>query len=74
LAEQRNADLLIVDERLGRAVARARGLTITGLLGILREAGGQRWIDLPTVFTDLRKTSFRVAEQLLQQLIDEVNN
>jgi predicted nucleic acid-binding protein len=35
LAEERRADLLLIDEKDGRAVAAGRGLTITGVLGVL---------------------------------------
>ena len=38
LALEHKADLLLVDEKLGREVARRLGLRITGLLGVLVEA------------------------------------
>ncbi len=38
LAQQLNASLLLIDERLGRRVATQLGLDVTGLLGILAEA------------------------------------
>jgi len=38
LALERNADLLLMDEREGRAVARQAGLTVRGVLGILLRA------------------------------------
>jgi hypothetical protein len=38
LALERQADLIPVDERLGRQVATALGLRVTGLLGVLAEA------------------------------------
>ena len=38
LAQQLNADLLLIDERRGRAEAQRLGIRITGLLGILVDA------------------------------------
>jgi uncharacterized protein len=35
LAEESRADFLLMDEKHGRAVAEARGLRVTGLLGVL---------------------------------------
>ncbi len=36
LAQTLSADLLIIDERLGRQIARERGISIIGTLGIFR--------------------------------------
>jgi len=38
LAQERHADLVIIDERLGRRHARRLGLRITGVLGVLLKA------------------------------------
>ncbi|RYD64620.1 MAG: DUF3368 domain-containing protein, partial [Verrucomicrobiaceae bacterium] len=38
LALELSADLLLIDEALGRVVARKLGIQVTGLLGILRQA------------------------------------
>lgn len=35
LAEESHADYLLIDEKLGRSVAEARGLSVVGLLGVL---------------------------------------
>ena len=48
LAEQQEANLVIVDDALGRKIARSRGLRVTGLLGILDEAAKQNLVDFPT--------------------------
>ncbi|QXD16313.1 DUF3368 domain-containing protein [Rhodocaloribacter litoris] len=38
LALERNADLVLLDEREGRRAARRLGLSVTGVLGLLVEA------------------------------------
>jgi predicted nucleic acid-binding protein len=70
LTEQLGADVLVMDEMLGRQLARARGLRVVGLLGILEEAGRLGWIDLPIVLQQLQQTSFRVSEPLIQQMLE----
>jgi uncharacterized protein len=58
LALQLNAELLIIDERPGRAIARQYGINITGVLGVLLEAKRQGLIV--------------VVKPLMDQLINEV--
>lgn len=69
LIEQLGADLLIVDEIVGRRIARSRSLRVIGTLGILEEAGRLGWIDLSMVLGQLQQTTFRVSEQLIQQIL-----
>jgi hypothetical protein len=38
LAIEKNADLVILDDREGRKIARSRGLSVTGTIGVLVEA------------------------------------
>lgn len=69
LAEQQKADLLIIDDGLGRKIACSRGLKVTGLLGVLNEAAQQNLIDLPTVIDRLQQTTFRASSQLIQLVL-----
>lgn len=71
LAEQLEADLLLINEMIGRQIAQSRGLQVIGVLGILEEAGRLRWIDLPVVLEQLQQTTlFRVSKQLIQQMLE----
>jgi predicted nucleic acid-binding protein len=71
LVEQLGADSLIVDELVGRQMARSRGLRVIGTLGILEEAGRLGWLDLPIVLDQLQQTTFRVSNVLIQQLLEQ---
>lgn len=46
LASELRASLLLMDERRGRRIALARGLNVTGLLGVLAEAKRRNLIPL----------------------------
>jgi predicted nucleic acid-binding protein len=70
LAEDKAADLLIIDDALGRKIALSRGLKITGLLGVLNEAAKGGLLDLPDVINRLQKTTFRASSKLLQLLLE----
>jgi predicted nucleic acid-binding protein len=71
LAQTLSADLLIIDERLGRKIASDRGLAVIGTLGILDDAATQDFIDLPETIAQLQKTNFRVSRRIIQELLPE---
>jgi predicted nucleic acid-binding protein len=70
LAEQLSADLVILDDRAGRAVAIERSLRVIGTLAVLDEAGANGWLNIPEIVERLRKTGFRAHPSLYDWLID----
>lgn len=62
LALELEADLLLIDERTGRDVARRMGIRRTGLLGVLLEAKHRGLITSVAVVLDrlVAQTTFRV--------------
>jgi len=74
LAEQLHADLLLMDERLGRREASRRNLRVIGTLGVLAQAAEQGLIVLPQAVDRLRQTNFHVAPELLQALLNRFNS
>ncbi|MGB3308263.1 MAG: DUF3368 domain-containing protein [Nodosilinea sp.] len=70
LAQTLPADLLIIDERLGRRVASDRGIPIIGTLGILDDASSQGLVELVDVITRLQQTNFRISRRIIQKLLD----
>ena len=74
LAEAIDADLLLIDERAGRAVALDRGLAVRGTLGVLvqaRQAG-----DLPAlrpVLEALVAEGFRLAPALIEAALRHID-
>jgi predicted nucleic acid-binding protein len=69
LAQQINADLLLLDERRARQAAISRGLAVTGTLGLLEVAARRGLIDLTIALTRLQQTTFRVSPRLLRELL-----
>lgn len=70
LAEELKADLIILDEKAARQIARERGLNLTGLLGILELAATRRLINLPAVLEHLQQTTFRASPRLLRSILE----
>ena len=69
------ADLLLIDERRGRAEADRLGIKITGLLGILVEAKQKRLITAVKPFMDalISTSHFRVSSRLYAQILQMVD-
>lgn len=73
LAEKLRADLILLDEKSARRIARERGLRGTGLLGILAEAAARGLIDVTDAVDRLRQTNFRTSPGMLKALLDRHN-
>lgn len=71
LASSLQANLILMDDRAGVAVARAAGFRVTGTLGLLDLAARRGWVDLASAFGRLRMTSFRCRPELLDALLVE---
>jgi predicted nucleic acid-binding protein len=71
LARAVGADLILVDDRRGAAVARKNGIEVTGTLGILDLAARRGMVDLADAIARLRKTNFRVREKLFDALLQQ---
>lgn len=63
------ADLLLMDDRAGVVVARARGFAVTGTLGVIDLAARRGLIDLPETVSRLQSTSFRCRPELWRELL-----
>lgn len=73
LAETIGADLLLIDERAGRAVAQARGLRVRGTLGVLVQARLAGSIPaLRPRLDSLSAEGFRLAPALVQEALRRV--
>ncbi len=71
LAEQQGASLVIIDEGVGRRIARARGLRVTGIIGVLNDAAQQNMVNFPNAISRLQQTTFFVPENLIQSLLSQ---
>jgi predicted nucleic acid-binding protein len=66
LAQEINANLLLLDDMKARRTASERGFPITGILGILDQAATIKLIDLPAAVQNLQSASFWASDSLFQ--------
>jgi predicted nucleic acid-binding protein len=70
LAESIKADIVLLDEKAARRVAAARGLRVTGILGVLGEAATRGLVELTPAIDRLRNTNFRCSPALMKATLD----
>ncbi len=71
LAEEKHADVLLMDEHRGRQVAKKMGLAITGTVGILAQAFDEGMLareDVEECMERLRDSGIQISEKLYQKL------
>ena len=69
LARMLSAELVLMDDRAGVAVALQQGFAVTGTLGVLDVAARRGLIDLADAFTRLKATSFRYRPEIMDALL-----
>ena len=71
LAEALRADVLLIDEQIGRTIALSRNIPLSGTLGVLERADRMGFVsNFPQVLQRLKASGFFIAETLEQQLLD----
>jgi predicted nucleic acid-binding protein len=72
LARELRADLLLIDESVGRKVARRVGLRVTGVVGVLLEAKRRGEVSfIAPLLHRLREAGFWLAHDLAAQALRE---
>ena len=70
LAQEQAADLIIIDEKLGRRYAHRLGLTSTGTVGVLLRAKREGLIkSLKPLVETLRASGFYLADALVEEAL-----
>jgi predicted nucleic acid-binding protein len=70
LAEMLRADVLLIDEQIGRTIALSRNLPLSGTLGVLERADTLGLVrDFPSVLKQLKTNGFFITESLEQRLV-----
>lgn len=74
LANSMNADLIIIDERKARRIAKDIGLTVTGTLGVLVEAKQRGLVkELKPLLDKLIKNEIRISRKLYKDILKLAN-
>ena len=64
LAESLRADVLLIDEQIGRTVALSRKIALSGTLGVLERADLMRFLDdFPQVLKQLKASGFFIRSE-----------
>ena len=72
-AVEQNADLVLLDERDGRRVARRHDLNVTGVIGILLRGAKTGVVTLDHELKVLREAGFWISDDLYEQILSEAD-
>jgi predicted nucleic acid-binding protein len=70
LAKELKADIVLVDDRAARRVAKDRELNVMGTLGLLDLADARGLIDLAKAMDAIVRTTFRIRADAVRSLLD----
>jgi predicted nucleic acid-binding protein len=71
LAEALQANVLLIDEQIGRTIAVSRNIPLSGTLGVLERADTVGFVsDFPQVLQRLKASGFFITAALEQQLLE----
>jgi predicted nucleic acid-binding protein len=74
LATESEADLILLDEALGRYHAKHAGLKVTGIIGILIKAKNQSLItELKPLIFELREKGVWLSDNLIERILELTN-
>jgi len=75
LAGELKADILLIDERTGRAEATRQGIPVVGGLGVLQAAFRRGLVSDPmAIVLTMRRGGFRVSKRLLDEFQDGIES
>src|SRR5664279_408214 len=63
------ADLILIDDRKGAAVALQKGVRITGTLGLLTRSAQRGFLDLADALARLKRTNFHYRQELFDDIL-----
>jgi len=72
-AVEQNADIVLLDERDGRRVARRHDLNVTGVIGILLRGAKAGVVNLAHELDALREAGFWISDDLYEQILSEAD-
>lgn len=75
MADERKADLLLMDERKGRIVAKQMGLTITGTVGILLQSYDEGLLNADEIkesMIRLKECGIRISDSLYDLILKHI--
>lgn len=72
LAQERNADLVILDDNAAKKTAKYLGLTVTGTLGVLVKAKRQGIIEeVRSLLSEMRQNGFYVSKTVESMVLEQ---
>ena len=70
LAKELRAELILIDERTGRRVAKELGLDAVGTLNVLEFAAERKLLDLKQILDALRSTTFYITDEYINAALE----